>query len=163
MVALPWLIQNELQVLEQACGSPLAVGSFNQKNWIEHQFIYPRRWSLQAGDEGQDLCCPSPFIFSLSLARNVKSFWGDFWGSWNSPATLFFRQGYILPCEESPFTLKPFGQGFSGCWVDVSLPFCLQAKKVILSAAGARRHPGRHATPAPPQKIKKNACVCMEV
>lgn len=39
MVALPRLIQNELQVLEQACGSPLVVGSFNQKNWIEHQLI----------------------------------------------------------------------------------------------------------------------------
>lgn len=39
VVALPQLIQNELQVLQQACGSPLLVGSFNQKNWIEHQLI----------------------------------------------------------------------------------------------------------------------------
>lgn len=39
MVALPWLIQKELQVLEQACGSLLVVGSFSQQNWIEHQLI----------------------------------------------------------------------------------------------------------------------------
>lgn len=125
-------------------------------------FSYPKRWALQADDEGQDLCCPFLFICSLLLAGNTKSsLWcsGDLWGS-RIPTPpvpfypLFLRLSYVLPCERahSPSSLP--GRDFQGAgWMFLCLFVCRKKWFWVLLVRRSIQAEMQHSPPKKEFKI----------